>query len=251
MIKENFTKLQNRFLTNKKVMTSQMKDIENIQSNIRKLKTEKANLTTLKLKHSESLAIFNNQKQRYKTEILKISKEQNALRLTLRKLKIIKDVEIPSKEAKPIVDHIKDVKVRKIGSSYRVSKVKKYRGNKTIPPLKEYEIIRKFGTYNDPIYKIKLFSESVKLRAKNPDAKVRSVLDGIVVYAQSTKILGKVVIIKTGQMNVVYGHLSQIPSNIKVGKVVKKGSVIGRVKRDLTFEVTNKNVHINPLALIS
>ena len=252
MIKENFIKLQNRFLTNKKVMTRQMKDIENIQTNIKKLKNEKSNLTTLKLKHSESLTLFSNQKKRYKAEILKISKEQNAIRLTLRKLKIIKEVEIPQNRAKPIiVTHVKDVKVRKIGSSYRVSKVKKYRGNKTIPPLKEYEIIRKFGTYHDPIYKIKLFSESVKLRAKIPDAKVRSVLEGKIVYAQSTKVLGKVVIIKTNQMNVIYGHLSQIPPNIKVGKVVKKGSVIGRVKRDLIFEVTNKNVHINPLALIS
>ena len=48
-------------------------------------------------------------------------------------------------------------KVRQINSSYTKSKTYKYRGNKTISPLASARVIKKFGTYIDPIYKIKVF----------------------------------------------------------------------------------------------
>ncbi len=250
VIRDDFNKLNANFLKNDKVLNSQILEVTLMKNRIIRLKSEKDNLSELKKNHDNSLSSLKIQNKKYKNEILKISSEQETIRKTLKKLKIIDTIKIPSSQ-KTSLAHVKDIKVRQIGSSYRKSSVSKYRGAKTISPLKDYEVIRKFGTYNDPIYKIKLFSESVKLRAKKEDAKVMSVFSGKVVYAQETKFLGKVVIIKCqNEMNIIYGHLSKISPYLNVGNVVKKGSIIGRVKRDLTFEVTKKNRHINPLRLI-
>ena len=81
---------------------------------------------------------------------------------------------------------------------------------------------------------------------------MKSVLDGRVVFAKNTIMLQKVVIVEHDNgIHTIYAHLDKIAPNIKVGKKVKKGAVVGRIKDDLTFEVTQKNFHINPLELIS
>lgn len=46
-------------------------------------------------------------------------------------------------------------------------------------------------------------------------------------------------------IHTIYAHLSQIAPTIKVGSRIK-GYVIGRIYDELTFEVTQKNYHINP-----
>jgi len=141
--------------------------------------------------------------------------------------------------------------VRQIGSSYQNSRVKKYRGKKTIAPLSSFTVKRKFGQYTDPIYKIKIFNESVVLTSKIKNAKVKNVLNGKVVYAKDTAVLDKVIIIENSYgIHTIYAHLSKIAPTIKVGKKIKKGYVIGRVEDDLSFEVTQKSYHINPLELI-
>jgi len=141
--------------------------------------------------------------------------------------------------------------VRQIGSSYQNSRVKKYKGKKTIAPLDSFTIKRKFGRYTDPIYKIKIFNESVILTSKIKNAKVKNVLNGKVVYAKNTAVLDRVVIVENSYgIHTIYAHLSKIAPTIKVGKKIKKGYVIGRVEKDLSFEVTQKSYHINPLELI-
>lgn len=90
------------------------------------------------------------------------------------------------------------------------------------------------------------------LRSTTPDATVKNVLDGKVVFAKDTAVLQKVIIMEnTDGIHTIYAHLSKIAPTIKVGSKIKKGYVIGRVERDLTFEVTQKNYHINPMELIS
>lgn len=141
--------------------------------------------------------------------------------------------------------------VRQIGSSYQNSRVKKYKGRKTISPLDSFTVKRKFGSYIDPIYKMKIFNESVILTSKTKNAKVKNVLNGKVIYAKDTAVLDKVVIVENSYgIHTIYAHLSKIAPTIKVGKKIKKGYVIGRVKDDLSFEVTQKSYHINPLELI-
>ncbi len=141
--------------------------------------------------------------------------------------------------------------VRKLGSSYHKDKIYAYRGGKTISPIRGAKLVKKFGTYVDPIYKIKIFNESVTLKAPSRNAKVRNVLNGKVVFAGSSSMLGKVVVVShSGKMHTVYAGLSKIAPNIKKGSRIKKGYVIGKVSRKLIFEATKNSKHINPLRLI-
>jgi murein DD-endopeptidase MepM/ murein hydrolase activator NlpD len=141
-------------------------------------------------------------------------------------------------------------KVKKHGSSYQAIKTKKYKGPKTIAPLDSYTISKKYGTYTDPIYGIKIFNESISLKPKKPNAKVKTVFNGKVIYADKTAVLNNIVIVehKNG-LHTIYANLSQISPNIKKGKKIKKGYTIGRVGEELVFEVTQKSYHINPIRL--
>jgi septal ring factor EnvC (AmiA/AmiB activator) len=142
-------------------------------------------------------------------------------------------------------------KVRQINSSYTKSKTYKYRGNKTISPLANARVIKKFGTYIDPIYKIKIFNESITLKSKIPDAKVKNVLNGKVVFAGKSSMLGKVVVVAhSHKMHTVYAGLSKIAPTIHVGSKIKRGYVVGKVSEKLIFQATKDSKHINPLKLI-
>lgn len=143
-------------------------------------------------------------------------------------------------------------KVRQINSSYTKSKTYKYRGKKTISPLANARVIKKFGTYVDPIYKIKIFNESITLKSKTSDAKVKNVLNGKVVFSGKSSMLGKVVVVAhSGKMHTVYAGLSKIAPTIHVGAKIKKGYVVGKVNQKLIFQATKDSKHINPLKLIT
>jgi septal ring factor EnvC (AmiA/AmiB activator) len=142
-------------------------------------------------------------------------------------------------------------KVRQINSSYTKSKTYKYRGSKTISPLAGARVIKKFGTYVDPIYKIKIFNESITLKARTPNAKVKNILNGKVVFAGKSSMLGKVVVGSHSQkIHTVYAGLSKIAPTIRVGSKIKKGYVVGKVSEKLIFQATKNSKHINPLKLI-
>jgi len=142
-------------------------------------------------------------------------------------------------------------KVRNVNSSYHKSKTYAYRGGKTISPISGARLIKKFGTYVDPVYKIKIFNESITLQAPHSDAKVQNVLNGKVVFAGKSSMLGKVVVVAhSGKMHTVYAGLSKIAPNIKTGRKIKRGYVVGKVKSKLMFQATKNSKHINPLKLI-
>lgn len=142
-------------------------------------------------------------------------------------------------------------KVRNVNSSYKKSKVYSYRGGKTISPIAGAKLIKKFGTYIDPVYKIKIFNESITLQSPSADSKVKNVLNGKVVFAGNSSMLGKVVVVAhSGKMHTVYAGLSKIAPNIKPGRKIKRGYVVGRVKSKLMFQATKNSKHINPLKLI-
>lgn len=141
--------------------------------------------------------------------------------------------------------------VKKVGSSYKKDKVYAYRGGKTISPIPGAKLVKGFGTYVDPIYKIKIFNESVTLKAPRSNAKVYNVLNGKVVFSGSSSMLGKVVVVShSGKMHTVYAGLSKIAPTIRVGSKIKKGYVIGKVSKKLIFEATKNSKHINPMRLI-
>ena len=179
--------------------------------------------------------------------------QKRALSSTLARLNIIKSEE--TKKAKQVktsrTKKSATAKVTKKGSSYQSVKSKKYRGKKTIAPLSGYRLVKKFGPYTDPIYKIKIYNESVSLQPNQRNAKVKTVLNGKVILAKKTQLLDNVVIVKHANgLHTIYAHLDQIAPTVKKGKKVKKGSTIGRVDHELTFEVTQDSYHIDPMSLI-
>jgi len=145
----------------------------------------------------------------------------------------------------------KSEKVRQVNSSYTKSKTYAYRGGKTISPLRGAKLIKKFGTYVDPIYKIKIFNESITLKSPVSNSKVQNILNGKVVFAGKSSMLGKVVVVShSRKIHTVYAGLSKIAPTIHVGVKIQKGYVVGKVSEKLIFQATKDSKHINPLKLI-
>lgn len=138
--------------------------------------------------------------------------------------------------------------VKKIGSSTEGVTIIKYKGEKTITPLKSFKVVKNFGTYYDPVYKIKLFNESIVLKSDEAKAKVVAVLNGKVVYAKKNAgMLENVVIIQhEGGLHTIYSHLDEISPTLVVGKWIQQGYVVGRVNDTLMFQATKDSSHIDP-----
>jgi murein DD-endopeptidase MepM/ murein hydrolase activator NlpD len=175
--------------------------------------------------------------------LAKTKKDKEAAKIAAKKAE--KEEKVAQKAYK------QSAKVRKVNSSYQKSKTYAYRGGKTISPLSGARLIKKFGTYVDPIYKIKIFNESVTLKAPSSNAKVKNVLNGKVVFAGKSSMLGKVVVVAhSGKIHTVYAGLSKIAPTIKVGRKIQKGYVVGKVASKLMFQATKNSKHINPMRLI-
>ncbi|WP_024955516.1 murein hydrolase activator EnvC family protein [Sulfurospirillum arcachonense] len=260
IIQKEFAKLSHDYDRINKKIDVQNSQIKDIKASIKSLKNQKVELSGLEKSKVKSIKKLDSQRASYRKRLLDITNERNEIRATLKKLKIIKAKEDAAEKRARLAALKKAQKdgningkmtVRQIGSSYQNSRVKKYRGSKTIAPLDSFSVKRKFGAYVDPIYKIKIFNESVILTANEKNAKVKNVLNGKVIYAKDTAVLDKVVIVENSYgIHTIYAHLSKIAPTIEVGKKIKKGYVIGRVEDDLSFEVTQKSYHINPLELI-
>jgi len=255
IMRKEYSQIAKNYETINKNIFVHKKKIDSIRTQIRNSTKDKEKLLLLKKKKEISIKKLNQTKLRYRNRLVRLDRERRSIRTTLEKLKILKKSEdlkaLRSKEIRRRKNKNTKLSVRQIGSSYQTSKVKRYRGRKTIAPLASFIIKRKFGNYIDPIYNIKIFNESITLESKISNAKVKNVLNGKVVFAKDTSVLNKVIIIENANgIHTIYAHLSQIAPTVRVGKKIKKGYVIGRVLNDLTFEVTQKNYHINPLDLI-
>jgi murein DD-endopeptidase MepM/ murein hydrolase activator NlpD len=236
LIKENNITQQSINEVNKK--------INNILNQKKELENKKKKLLALKQKQLKILKNLKKQKQIYKTKLENMLKKQKALQEQLAKLKIIKHkkeiiVNIPSKP----------INVKKVGSAYIRPKVTRYRGPKTIAPVKG-KVVKKFGSYIDPIYKIRIYNDSITIKTK-PNALVRAIFPGKVIYIG--KVGDKKIIFIKHKNNLfsIYANLSKISPLIKKGSFVKKGQIIARVKDSLEFEVTYKDRAINPLQVIN
>lgn len=261
IMRKEFGKLASDYKQVNEQISSQSQEIKTIHGEIQSSRSKKDELVALEKKRESSIVALNTKKESYKKQLDDIAKERDEIRTTLEQLKIIKVQEenkllaeknAAKREKGPSTVGGGDNSIRQIGSSYQNSNVKKYVGERTIAPLDGYTVKRKFGDYVDPIYKIKIFNESVVLASSTPDSTVKSVLNGKVIFAKDTASMEKVVIIENSdEIHTIYAHLSKIAPTIQVGQKIKKGYVIGRVDNDLTFEVTQKNFHIDPLELIA
>ncbi|MGB5965785.1 MAG: peptidoglycan DD-metalloendopeptidase family protein [Sulfurimonadaceae bacterium] len=238
---------------NAKIIKSYQARTDKLQADINSIDKQKVELLKVTKNNKSSITKMQKDRKKYKKSIDKLLAQKRALSSTLARLNIIKSEET-KKEKQIKISRTKKsatAKVTKKGSSYQSVKSKKYRGKKTIAPLSGYKLVKKFGPYTDPIYKIKIYNESVSLQPTQSDAKVNTVLNGKIILAKKTQLLDNVVIIKHAKgLHTIYAHLDQIAPTIKKGKKVKKGSVIGRVNHELIFEVTQDSYHIDPMTLI-
>ncbi len=144
------------------------------------------------------------------------------------------------------------VKVKRYGSSYQQGRITRYRGPRTISPLKGAHIVKRFGNYVDPIYKMKIFNDSITLGTNGSDRTVRNVLNGKVVYIGRNSILGRVVIVQhSNGIHTVYAGLSKISPIITTGALIRKGTAVGKVRHKLIFQVTQHSRLVNPMQMIS
>ena len=258
--KKRAKKLNTQFYSTKKSIDALKGRTTKLERAITNIDQKRKKLLRTKKANKKALKKLELSKSSYKKELKKLISKQNALKKTLAQLNIIKidkakkaKQEKERKEAfkrKSIISNENLPKVKKHGSSYQAIKTKKYRGKKTIAPLDSYTITKKYGTYTDPIYGIKIFNESISLKPRKINSKVKTVFNGKVIYANKTAVLNNIVIVehKNG-LHTIYANLSQISPNVKKGKKIKKGYTIGRVSDELVFEVTQKSYHINPVRL--
>ncbi|WP_456382333.1 murein hydrolase activator EnvC family protein [Hydrogenimonas sp.] len=233
-----------------------VREAERIRKMIARLKRRKEEAAKEKMERKKLIASLEREKKAYQKRLEKLQKEEGELGRMLSRLHILKKKEIEKAKRKKSSNNATlargdKLKVRTIGSSYQRNAVGHYRGKKTISPVGRAKVVKKFGSYIDPIYKIRIFNESVTLQPSRKNAKVKNVLNGRVVFAKETPMLGKVVIVEHGNnLHTIYAKMKKIAPTIKEGKKIKKGYVIGRIDRELMFEVTQRNRHINPLELI-
>ncbi len=272
---KNLKKMISTNIKKKKEVDGYRKKIEKSISKIVKKREEYLRKKKEKERLLKKLAA---DEERYRKSIKELMKKQSMIRNTLAKLNIIRKEEIAKEkelerarqaeinrraaarskardsqgeEFEGAKSFANNESVKQIGSSYHKNKIYRYRGPKTISPLKRSKVVKSFGTYIDPIYKMKIFNESVTLKSSKPNAKVRNVLNGKVVFAGENSMLGKVIIVAHGnKLHTIYAGLSRISPIIKVGSRVKKGAVIGKINRKLIFEATKDSKYINPLRLI-
>ncbi|HEC1763733.1 TPA: peptidoglycan DD-metalloendopeptidase family protein [Campylobacter lari] len=250
IFKEEFYQISKDYENISKKIEEKQTQITTINNNLKAYKDQIDELKNLRKKQEQEIAKQKTDKEIYTRKLSNLQAQQQELRKTLNKLKIIKEKE-EEKLAQKKEDKKPSSNVKQVGSSYQTSSVKRYSGPKTIAPLESYTVKQKFGNYIDPIYNIKIYNENVVLKSDSANAAVRNVLDGKVVFAKATPTLKQVVIVENKDgIHTIYAHLDKIAPGVKVGRNIKKGYIIGRVESDLTFEVTQKNFHINPLEMI-
>jgi len=243
------------------IFTENISKIEALSSQTKVLKqsiavidTQKNKVLATKKEHEKAIASLEKEKASYKKSLDRILRQQRSLQNTLASLNIIKRESLKPKKApattakagsKPVPEDVKQAV-----ANYQPSNVSSYSGERTIAPLDGYTVLKKFGPYTDPVYGIKIFNDSVSLKPTSDD-KVKAVFNGKVILAKPTAMLDNVVIIEHDNgLHTIYAHLDKIAPTIEVGKRLKQGSVIGRVGRELMFQVTQRNAHINPLEVI-
>ncbi|MCF6201729.1 MAG: peptidoglycan DD-metalloendopeptidase family protein [Hydrogenimonas sp.] len=254
-LKQMQTEYEKTLAQSRKLLT----EAESIKRMIKRLEERKAKAAAEKVRRRKLESKLKKEKREYQARLERLQKEESNLRKTLARLNILKRERVAKSKERKISESTKraiasgdKIKVRTIGSSYQKHAVGRYRGKKTISPVGRAKVVKRFGSYIDPVYKIRIFNESVTLRPYKKNAKVKNVLNGRVVFVKDTKMLGKVVIIEhKNNLHTIYAKMSKIAPTIKEGKKVKKGYVIGRVDKELMFEVTQRERHINPLELIT
>lgn len=283
--KEIFTNLKEMVLSQSKELKEEfaryvleVKEIEgeiaDISKEIQELRDAKIKVATLKDEKEAQLDKLNREKAIYKKRLSSLMREQESSRNLLDQLKLTKQqiidkekerkrrAEAERKRQERLAKEQKaapqekladtsGIHVKKVGSSYQDVDITHLRGNKVRAPLDKFTVTKKFGTYQDPVYNIKIHNDSITLKPSRRDSVVRSVLGGKVIFAKDYNVLGKTVVIEhVGNVLTFYSNLSTIAPGIKPGKKINARTAVGRVDEELKFKVTKGTTLVDPLELI-
>ena len=155
--------------------TQIIQDIQALQNEITQLEKfisledkKRNNLKDLQAKQKKILATYQKEMDKYNKELQQIVKERDSLQEILVQLNILKSQEeekrkkreelAKSQEKSQTPQTQNDFDVRQVASSYHNISTTKYKGSKTIAPLDDFEIQKRFGPYYDPVYKMKVFN---------------------------------------------------------------------------------------------
>ncbi len=256
-INQEIKELNTLFVANNEKISGLASQTTVLKQSIAIIDQQKNKVLETKKENEKAIVKLEKEKNEYKKSLDKILNQQRSLQNTLASLNIIKREELKPKKAppslvlkkpgsKPVPEDVKQAVAQ-----YSPSSVAAYSGERTIAPLDGYVVTKRFGPYTDPIYGIKIFNDSVSLRPSEADAKVKSVLNGKVILAKPTAMLENVIIIEHDNgLHTIYAHLNIIAPTVEVGKRLKQGSIIGRVGKELMFQVTQRNAHIDPMQMI-
>ncbi len=267
---EEILQLSRNIEQNKELRKKLIKKRDKITASINDVIKEKKLYEEEKRKRKILLNKLAKQEAIYNKKLKNIFKKQTFIRLTLAKLNILK--EEAAKEAKRRERELKKrilelkklklnskkytktinrVKHRSKANSYITNNITIYNGPKTIAPLKNPKVIKRFGSFIDPVFNIKSFNDSITLVSRSSDKRVYNVLNGKVVFIGKNSMLGKFVVIKHNNgLHTIYADLDILSPFIKQNARVKQGAIIGKIKRKLIFEATKNGKFINPLRLI-
>lgn len=272
VVGDHVKKLKAEFLQRQQMIKELEVKVRAIKLSVLALENKKNQLAKTKDNKIKSIEKIKKQAELYKKKLASIAQEQQKARETLEKLNILKRQKLVEAQKKPVAPKTpSSVKpapsadisginiseedlnqdIRMLGSSYQPAKAVRYGGRKVPPPIDDFTVVKHFGPYVDPIYKIKIHNDSIQMRSSQADVMVKNIIDGKVVFAKEVASLGNVVIVQhDGNLHSIYAHLTKIAPNISAGKKIPQGFVVGRTQRDLTFEITKDEVPINPLEVI-
>lgn len=256
-INQDIKALNAMFIDNNEKIAGLSSKTTVLKQSIAVIDQQKNKVLETKKENEKAIAQLEKEKSEYKKSLDKVLNQQRSLQNTLASLNIIKRQElVPKKAPPPLVPPKPGSKpipedVKQAVADYSPSSVAAYSGEHTIAPLDGYVVTKRFGPYTDPVYGIKIFNDSVSLRPTEADAKVKTVLNGKIIFAKPTAMLENVIIIEHDNgLHTIYAHLDKIAPTVEVGKRIKQGSIIGRVGRELMFQVTQRNAHIDPMQMI-
>jgi murein DD-endopeptidase MepM/ murein hydrolase activator NlpD len=126
-----------------------------------------------------------------------------------------------------------------------------------IYPVSNRRITSNYGWREDPVNPVAgqmTFHRAVDLAGRMGDP-VKASLKGTVLHVDSNRNLGNFIILKHGEYQTLYAHLSAV--SVKAGEQVNQGQVIGKVGETgyttgphLHFEVFRNGNRVNPLELL-
>jgi septal ring factor EnvC (AmiA/AmiB activator) len=162
-------------------------------------------------------------KKRNKLLILK-QKRQKELKSLANKKKIYKNkLYAMIQKQKNLQNKLKELSIIKTTKHQNYLPTKTYKGIKTIAPVRG-KIIKNFGSYIDPIYKFKVYNDSITIKPYQKNAIIRAIMPGRVVYIDKKR--GIIILKHKNYLFSIYANLSKISPILKKGSFVKRGQII-------------------------